>query len=260
MGIEDKFEWNNIEEDPFFHSIGKYDTDPKGNKVFYDYSVDATVLAKKQDDLPGLKNMVMRGVKTSSVILFPLLIGLAVCAEPIVLLMLTEKWLPCVPYLQVLSIALMLRPVQTANLQGILAIGRSDVFLKIQMIQKLIGIVMIFITIFLFNDPFAVAVGELISYILFACINAYPNKKFLNYSFKEQVLNLLPQLIIAGLMGGLVYLIGFLQVGTLFLLILQVLTGAVFYIGVMYLFKVDAFMYLWRMLLGVFNKFRKKEQ
>ena len=47
LGIQDKYVWNNIEEDPFFHSIGKYDTDPKGNKVFYDYSVDATVIAKR---------------------------------------------------------------------------------------------------------------------------------------------------------------------------------------------------------------------
>ncbi len=223
-------------------------------------SVLAPVLSKKQDDLPGLKNMVMRGVKTSSVILFPLLIGLAVCAEPIVLLMLTEKWLPCVPYLQVLSFALMFKPIQTASLQGILAIGRSDVFLKIQMTQKIIGVAMIAITIFCFGTPFAVAVGELVAYILFACINAYPNKKLLNYSIKEQIMNLLPQLIIAGLMGGLVYLISFLQINTLLLLILQVFTGAVFYIGVMYLFKVEAFMYLWRMLLGFFSKFRKKEK
>ncbi|DAB15142.1 TPA: hypothetical protein CPT98_09955 [Candidatus Gastranaerophilales bacterium HUM_19] len=49
LGIADKYAWNNIEEDPFFHSIGKYDTDPKGNKVFYDYSVDATVIAKRPD-------------------------------------------------------------------------------------------------------------------------------------------------------------------------------------------------------------------
>ena len=221
-------------------------------------SVLAPVLSRKQDDLPGLKNMVMRGVKTSSVILFPLLIGLAVCAEPIVLLMLTEKWLPCVPYLQVLSIALMFKPIQTANLQGILAIGRSDVYLKIQMTQKIIGVAMIAITILCFHDPFAVALGELVAYLLFACVNAYPNKKFLNYSIKEQVMNLLPQLTVAGLMGGLVYLIGLMQVDTLLLLVLQVLAGAAFYIGVMYLFKVDAFMYLWKMLLGFFNKFRKK--
>ena len=49
LNISDKFEWNNIEEDPFFHSIGKYDVDPKGNKTFYDYSVDATVVAKRQN-------------------------------------------------------------------------------------------------------------------------------------------------------------------------------------------------------------------
>ena len=221
-------------------------------------SVLAPVLAKKQDDLPGLKKMVMRGVKTSSVVLFPLLIGLAVCAEPIVLLMLTEKWLPCVPYLRVLSIALMFKPVQTANLQGILAIGRSDIYLKIQMTQKLIGIAIIAITIFCFGTPFAVALSELIAYILFTCINAYPNKKYLNYSIKEQITNLLPQLTVAGLMGGLVYLVSFLQVGTLVLLIFQVLTGAAFYIGVMYIFKADAFMYLWKMLISVLKKILRK--
>ena len=221
-------------------------------------SVLVPVLSRKQDDLPGLKAMVKRGVKTSSVVLFPLLIGLAVCAEPIVLLMLTEKWLPCVPYLQVLSVALMLKPIQTANLQGILALGKSDVYLKIQMIQKLIGIAMIAITIVFFNSPFAVAVGELIAYILFACVNVYPNVKYLKYTIQEQVIDLAPQLIVSVLMGVMVYLISFLQVGTLALLILQVLTGAVFYIGIMYFFKVDAFMYLWRMLLSVFKKITRK--
>ena len=221
-------------------------------------SVLAPVLSRKQDDLPGLKSMVMRGVKTSSVVLFPLLIGLAVCAEPIVLLMLTEKWLPCVPYLQVLSMALMLKPVQTANLQGILALGRSDVYLKIQMTQKIIGVAMIAITIIFFNSPFAVAVGELIAYILFACVNAYPNVKYLKYSATEQIMDLLPQLIIGALMGGLVYLIGFLQINTLLLLILQVLTGALFYICVMYIFKIDAFMYLWKMLISTFKKVLRK--
>lgn len=221
-------------------------------------SVLAPVLSKKQDDLPQLKGMVMRGVKTSSVILFPLLIGLAVCAEPIVLLMLTEKWLPCVPYLQVLSFALMLKPIQTANLQGILAIGRSDVYLKIQTIQKMIGIAIILITIIFFDSPFAVAVGELISFILFACINAYPNVKYLKYRPIEQITNILPQLIVSALMGALVYAIGFLQMNTLLLLVVQVITGAVFYIGVMYLFKVDAFMYLWKMLLSTLKKFLRK--
>ena len=49
LNLSEKFTWNNTEEDPFFHSIGKYDTDPKGNKTFYDYSVDATVVAKRQN-------------------------------------------------------------------------------------------------------------------------------------------------------------------------------------------------------------------
>ncbi len=221
-------------------------------------SVLAPVLARKQDNLVDLKNMVRRGIKTSSVVLFPLLIGLAVCAEPIIVLMLTEKWLPCVPYLQILSIALMWKPIQTANLQGILAIGRSDIYLKIQIAQKILGVAIMLITILFFDSVLVVALGELIAYMLFACVNAYPNIKYLNYSIKEQLQDLVPQLLVSVLMGLLVYMVGMLQLNTLLLLVLQVFSGMVFYILTMRVLKTDAFMYLWNMLFSVLKKAMRK--
>ncbi len=221
-------------------------------------SVLAPALARKQDDLPNLKKMMQRGVKTSSVILFPLLIGLAVCAEPLVLLMLTEKWLPCVPYLQILSFALMLKPIQTANIQGIIAIGRSDIYLKIQTINKLIGIAIIAITVFFFDSVLVIAAGELLSYILFAFVNVYPNVKYIRYSVREQAADILPQMIIAGIMGAAVYAIGQLQLHAALLLVLQIASGAVIYITIMRVCKVEAFMYLWNMLFGFLNRLRKK--
>lgn len=217
-------------------------------------SVLAPVLARKQDDLPGLKSMVRRGVKTSSVVLFPLLTGLAVCAEPIVLWMLTEKWLPCVPYLQILSLALMWKPIQTANLQGVLALGRSDIYLKIQMIQKLLGVGIMLITILFFDSPLIIALGELLAYILFACVNAYPNIKYLNYSVKEQLQDLVPQLLTSAMMGLLVYAVGMLQINVVLRLAVQVLSGMVFYILTLRVLKIDAFMYLWNMLFSALKK------
>lgn len=221
-------------------------------------SVLAPVLARKQDDLPGLKNMVRRGIKTSSVVLLPLLIGLAVCAEPIVLLMLTEKWLPCVPYLQILSLAMMWKPIQTANLQGILALGRSDIYLKVQMLQKLLGVSIMAITILCFDSVLIIALGELVAYILFAGVNAYPNVKYLGYSVKEQVQDLIPQILISVLMGLVVYLVSLLQLPIVASLLLQVLSGMVFYILVMRILKIDAFMYLWNMLLSATKKILRR--
>lgn len=217
-------------------------------------SVLAPVLARKQDDLPGLKSMVRRGVKTSSVVLLPLLIGLAVCAEPIVLLMLTEKWLPCVPYLQILSLAMMWKPIQTANLQGILALGRSDIYLKIQMLQKLLGVSIMAITILCFDRVLIIALGELVAYILFACVNACPNVKYLGYRVKEQLQDLAPQILVSVLMGLVVYLVSLLQLPIVASLLLQVLSGMVFYILVMRVLKIDAFMYLWNMLFSATKK------
>ena len=221
-------------------------------------SVLAPVLARKQDDLPGLKNMVRRGIKTSSVVMLPVLIGLAICAKPIVLFMLTEKWLPCVPYLQILSLAMMWKPIQTANLQGILALGRSDVYLKVQMLQKLMGVGIMAITILCFDSVLIIALGELIAYILFACVNAYPNVKYLGYSVKEQLQDLVPQILVSVLMGIVVYLVSLFPLPIVASLLLQVLTGMVFYILVMRVLKVDAFMYLWNMLLSILKKITKK--
>ncbi len=222
-------------------------------------SVLTPTLSRKQDDLSGLTRIVRRGVKTSSLVLFPLLIGLAVCAEPIVVLMLTEKWLPCVPYLQILSIALMLKPIQTASLQGIIAMGRGDVYLKIHMLQKILGVIIILVTIFCFDSVFWVALGELIGYILFACVSVYPNVKYLKYGIIEQITDIAPQLIVALLMGVVVYLVGLLEINMLLLLILQVLSGMVFYITAMRLLKLDAFMYLWNVIINGVKKLKNKK-
>ncbi len=222
-------------------------------------SVLAPALSRKQDDLQNLKQMVRRGVKTSSVILFPLLIGLAVCAEPLVLFMLTEKWLPCVPYLQLLSIALMLKPIQTANLQGIIALGRSDVYLRIQVLQKVIGIAIIAATVLLFDSITIIALGEIIAYVLFAFINVFPNKKYLKYRFREQMMDMIPQLLLAAIMGAIVFAIGyFVHINVVLLLVLQIVVGAIFYIAAMRILKIEGFMYLWNMMLGFFRKLGRR--
>jgi O-antigen/teichoic acid export membrane protein len=207
------------------------------------------VISSAQDDLPRVKAMVRRSLKTSSVILFPVLIGLAACAKGLIPLLLTQKWLPSVPYMQILCFAFMMRPIQTANLQGILAIGRSDIYLRIQLVQKIIGIVIIAITILFFRTVVAVAIGEIVAQVLFSLIMIIPNSRYLNYSIEEQIVDILPQMFVAIVMGVIVLQVLKFELSILAALVLQVTIGAIFYVGSLRLLQIDSFMYLYRMLI-----------
>ena len=112
-------------------------------------SIDSVLLPTMsgvQDDRERVKNMTRRAIKTSTYIMAPLMMGLAFCAKPIVSLILTDKWLPCVPYLQIFCITYMFWPIHTANLNAINAMGRSDLFLKLEIAKKCIGMILLITT------------------------------------------------------------------------------------------------------------------
>lgn len=105
-------------------------------------SIDSVLLptmAGVQDDSSRVKAMTRRAIKTSTYIMAPLMMGLAFCAEPIVRLVLTDKWLQCVPFLRIFCITYMFYPIHTANLNAIKAMGRSDLFLKLEIAKKIVG-------------------------------------------------------------------------------------------------------------------------
>lgn len=179
---------------------------------------------------------------TSSFIMFPMMVGLAVVAEPVVKIILTDKWLPAVPFLQIFCASYSLWPIHTANLQAINALGRSDIFLKLEIIKKVIGIIILGVSI-----PFgiyAIAWGVLISGVISTFINAYPNLKLLNYSYIEQWKDIMPSLGISLVMGAVVYTLNFLNIAVWQILMLQVFVGVVIYIGLAKVFKVESFGYL----------------
>ena len=140
-------------------------------------------MSKVQDEKQMLKAMTRRIVRIHSFVSAPLLIGLFLVAHPLIELLLTPKWLPCVPFLQATCILFLFEPIQLANLQAIKAIGRSDIYLKLETIKKTIGIIVLIIT--LKNGVWAIIMGEIAVEFLAACLNIYPNKKFINYSYME---------------------------------------------------------------------------
>ena len=182
-----------------------------------DGSIQAVMLptlSSLQDDDSSVKRVVRRSIKTSSFLVFPMMAGLAAVAEPAILLVLGEKWLPTVPFLQIFCISSALLPVHTANLQAINAMGRSAIFLKLEIIKKVLGLTILGISISF--GIYAIALGSIVSSIVSAFINAYPNKNLFNYSPKEQLLDILPALGISVIMGLAVYTLNFLELKVVF--------------------------------------------
>ncbi|NMA49406.1 MAG: lipopolysaccharide biosynthesis protein [Tissierellia bacterium] len=205
-------------------------------------SVMLPTLSAHQDNKERMKEMMRRAIVSSSFLIFPMMIGLAVVAQPLVKIVLTDKWLPAVPFLQIFCISYALMPIHTANLQAINAMGRSDIFLKLEITKKIIGLAILVISL-----PFgvyAIALGQVVSAIISSFINAYPNKQLLDYSYKEQWLDIIPSLLISIIMGGIVYLLNFINAAAWKILVLQIVTGIVIYIGLARLFKIESYYYL----------------
>ncbi len=213
-------------------------------------SVMLPVLSAKQDEKEQAKSIMRTSMTMSSYIIFPMMAGLAGVATPMVQLLLTDKWLPCVPYLQIYCFTLAFYPVHTCNLQAINAVGRSDVFLKLEIIKKSIGLIALGIAVFCFNSPIAIAMTGVFTTFTSCFINAYPNKKLINYSYFEQMRDILPSFFISAIMLLFVLLVGQLNLPSIVLLLLQIVGGGVVYVILSVLFRLEPFKVLFGVLKG----------
>lgn len=219
-------------------------------------SIDSVLLptmSKEQDDVVRVRNMTRRAIKTSTYLIAPLMIGLACCAEPMVKIILTDKWLECVPFVRIFCVTFMFYPIHTANLNAIKAIGRSDLFLKLEIQKKTIGAIMLISSMWF--GPLVMAYASMITSAICQIINALPNKKLLNYSYLEQLKDILPGIIIAVVMGIAVYVVGYINIPTIFVLCIQILLGIVIYVSLSALLHIESFEYI----LNVVLSFRRKE-
>ena len=220
-------------------------------------SIDSVLLptmSAEQDDRSRVRAMTRRAIKSSSYLMMPCMVGLAVCAEPVVRLILTEKWLPCVPFLRIFCVTYAFYPIHTANLNAMKALGRSDLFLKLEIIKKIIGLTAVVSTMWI--SVLAMAYSTLAISVTSQIINSWPNKKLLNYSYLEQLTDMMPQILLSLGMGALVYCVSFIGLNDFFTLFIQVLLGAALYIAGSKLFKIDSFEYLFSMLQGLLRKRR----
>lgn len=208
-------------------------------------SIDSVLLptmSQAQDNPKQVKAMTRRAIKTSTYVIAPFMMGLAFMGTPLVRLVLTEKWLPCVPYMAIFCITFMFYPIHTANLNAIKAMGRSDLFLKLEIAKKIVGIVVLVSTMWF--GVMTMAYSLLFTSVISQIINTWPNKKLLNYGYLEQIKDILPGICLAVIMGCLIYPIQWLKFPDFITLCIQVpLGGAIYVIGSKIL-RLDSFEYL----------------
>lgn len=213
------------------------------------------VFSSVQDDKPRLKRGVRKALTMLVMINFPMMIGLAIVAKPLVLLLLTEKWTPCIPYLQLLCVVGMLYPLHVINLNVLLAQGRSDLFFRLEILKKIL--VVIAITLTYRWGIIAMIYGQIVTSCLAYFLNAYYTGKMLDYPITEQIQDLIPSLVLAGIMGSGVYALKYTSISNqLALLSAQIMTGIVIYTGTCYIFRISSFMEIIEVIKSTFPKFR----
>lgn len=202
--------------------------------------VSYPVLSTIQDQSEKLKKGYKKLIKNTMFITFTLSIGLSAIAEPLIIVLIGEKWRPAIPYLQLLCFVGMMYPLHALNLNMLKVKGRSDLFLILEIIKKTLAIPTIIIGI-IFGIKIMI-IGMIINSFIAYFLNSYWSGKMVNYPMKEQVMDILPSFILASLMGIVLYILStILPINNLSLLIVQLLSGALITIFLSVIFKIKEY-------------------
>ena len=212
------------------------------------------IVSSVQDDKSSVKQIIRRFVKDSSYILTFLLIVLAIVAKPLVSVVLTDKWLSCVPYLQIFCLSFCLKPLHVANMQMIKAVGRSDITLKVEILKKIVGIPILLIA--MKYGVIWIALSTILTDFIVLLINAYPSTKLINYSYIEQFRDLSPAYALSVVMAIIIYPISLLQIYDLYIIIVQVISGVLIFTFLSWLFNVNSFFSIKGLLINFWKSRR----
>lgn len=187
-------------------------------------------LSSEQNNSAKIKAITRQSIRFGTYVLSPILLGLAAVADTFVVVVLTEKWLPCVHLMQMMCVFYLFQPIQTANTQAMKAVGQSKTILHLEIIRDVIQLIVLAVVMWISVDAIVASMAILSFFYVF--VNAYPNKKIIDYSIKEQLGDLFPGLAISLVMAVSVLLIGHftLQLPALVRLIVQVVSGGLIFI------------------------------
>lgn len=240
----------------FYTRADQFKKLPSQNITSVIQRVSYPVLSSIQDDLPRLKEAYKKLIKSTMFITFVAMMGLAAIAEPLILTLIGEQWLPSVIYLQLLCFAGMFYPLHAINLNMLQVQGRSDLFLRLEVIKKIMAIPVIVIGITLGIQY--MIMGMIINSMLAYFLNSYYSGKFLGYSSWEQIKDILPSFLLAAVIGILVFITGvFLPTTEPVKLLIQTAMGVLLTMGQAEALKMKDYLYIKEVVHDKFLKGRK---
>lgn len=208
--------------------------------------------SNEQDNVFRVKQMMRRSAQVSYLFVAPLLVGFFFVARNVVLILLTEKWLPAVPFIQIFCVVFFLMPIQSINMTSIKSLGYSGITLKLEVIKKIIEAIILVISFLI--DVYAVAWGIVLYNLICIFINLAPSKKLVNYGLYEQLKDIFPIFMYSMIMGCAVLLCGLLPWNNILVLILQIFVGITVYYTLCRIFKLDSLEYVSNYLRDEFKK------
>lgn len=237
----------------YYTRADQFQSLPSSNLQVVIGRVSYPVLSTMQDDIPRLCEAYKKLIKSTMLITFVLMLGLAAIAKPMIITLIGIKWLPCVIYLQMLCFVGMFYPLHALNLDMLQVQGRSDLFLRLEIIKKVLSVPIIIIGVMYGIKAmiFAMIVNTLIAYYL----NSYWSGRFIGYTFLSQIKDILPSLLLALAMSAIVFAEAqLLSFQSILVLIIQIITGALFVFCVCELIKVKEYIYIKDVVKSKFNK------
>ena len=217
--------------------------------------VSYPVLSEMQGDKERLKLGYKRIIKVTMLVTFVLMLGLAAIAEPMVLTLIGEHWLPCVPMLQIICFNMMLYPLHSLNLNMLQVQGMSDIFLKLEIIKKIVAVGPLLLGIFV--GIYWMLIGSVLTGFFAYYLNSYYSGLFLKYSIKEQVKDILPSFRVAIAMAVPVFAMSFIPISSFILLPLQILVGVTITVGICEVVKLPEYLEIKGIAMPLINKIIK---
>lgn len=219
-------------------------------------SVMLSSMSRKQNDYSDLRLLMRKAMVSNTYLIMPLMVLLAICAEPFTLFLLTEKWLPLVPYMQITCLTVAFHPIGTINMQALAAIGRSDVRLKLEFIKKPVGLVLLFLS--LNHGPMAIAISVAITSFFSFAIGLVACQKYIEYSVWEACKEVIPTFFLSCFVGFVCYWLSFLKVPPLVIILLQALAYFLLYIFLSKLFSIEGYLIIRQKALALMPSWLKR--
>ena len=202
------------------------------------------VMAQVQDSTDHIRGITRRYIKTASYVIFPVMLGMFAVSDAFLTLLLTDKWLPSAAYIRIFCVSYMFNLVNVGNIQAIRALGRSDIVLKLEVLKKSIYLAVLCAFLFLSDRPQLLAVSSVVCTLIAVALNSFPNRKLIGYRFRWQLADILPNLLLSGVMCLIVMLLGRLPLAPLPLLLVQVVSGVAVYVLASAVTRNESFFYL----------------